>query len=205
MTYYDFHQCRFLEDSICITVQFNENFLDKELSNYINYGFNRYHAYFEGEEQERLFNNAQMLFHESNNPLLFSNALIKSLLSEILISLIRKSELNETALAPTLIQQALTYIHFNYKENLSLNAVADHLSVSPNYLGNLLKKHLGLSFNDYINNVRLKFACNLLSTTSISIKEVAYSSGYNSVEYFLYVFKKKFATPPNKYRQQFQI
>lgn len=65
-------------------------------------------------------------------------------------------------------------------------------SVTPNYLGMLFSKRMGVSFSDYLNTVRLRVACNLLAQTELSVKEIAFASGYNSFEHFEYTFKKTF-------------
>jgi len=52
----------------------------------------------------------------------------------------------------------------------------------------------------YLNNLRLKHACNMLINTNEPISIIARESGYNSTEYFLYIFKKYMLTSPAKYR-----
>ena len=78
--------------------------------------------------------------------------------------------------------------------------LANRFSVSVNYLGSLFKKNMGTSFNEYLNNVRLRYACSLLQSSELSVKEVAFASGYNSTEYFLYIFKKKMGMTPREYK-----
>ena len=48
---------------------------------------------------------------------------------------------------------------------------------------------------------RLKYACGLLCTSSLSVKQIAFESGYNSAEYFVYVFKQKLGVTPSEYRK----
>ena len=83
---------------------------------------------------------------------------------------------------------------------MHLEKVSKELSISQNHLGSLIKKEIGMSFSEYLNSVRLKYACDLLKSTNLSVKEIAFSSGYSSVEYFLYIFKQKLKTAPTKYR-----
>ena len=64
-----------------------------------------------------------------------------------------------------------------------------------------MTKWTGAGFSEYVNTARIKYACNLLTTTDLSVKEIAFSSGYNSVEHFMYVFKKKTADTPANYRK----
>ena len=100
-----------------------------------------------------------------------------------------------------LVQQAVKIINKNFRNELTLKDVSDKLSVTPKYLGSIFIKNMNINFNDYLNNLRLKYACNLLVSSDLSIKEIAYSSGYNSEQYFLYVFKKHIKLTPSEYKK----
>ena len=100
-----------------------------------------------------------------------------------------------------LVQKAMAYIHSNFRFDISLEQMAKDLSVSVNYMGAVFKKWVGVSFNEYLNTVRLKNACNMLETTDLSVKEIAFASGYKSVEYFLYRFKNNLKTTPTAYKK----
>ena len=73
--------------------------------------------------------------------------------------------------------------------------------VTPKYLGALFKKNTGNSFHHYLNMMRLKCACSLLKTTNMSVKDAALTSGYNSIEHFIYTFKKHLSVSPTAYRK----
>ena len=89
-----------------------------------------------------------------------------------------------------IIQLAAAYINTNFKNNITLEFAAHELSLSPNYLGTLSKKHRGTSFNEYLNNTRLKYAYGLLLSSALTGKEIAFAPGYSSLEYFSYCLKK---------------
>ena len=101
-----------------------------------------------------------------------------------------------------MIQKTVAYIYKNFKKNLTLKSVAKEMFVTPNYLGIFFRKNMGISFNDYINMLRLKYACNMLMHTEMSVKETGFESGFGSTEYFLYIFKKHLGTTPAKYRKE---
>lgn len=202
MTYYDFHKFTALTEVKTITIQFSESNLSQNLLDYINPGINKLNCYFEGDEQKRLFDTAYRLLHETEKPKgQFSDLLINSLLTEIIISMVRQSDVDYSSTNSRLIQKILAYIHSHFKEDISLEKLSDIFSVSPNYIGKLFKKSTGIPFNTYINNIRLRYACNLISSGNFSVKEIAFASGYNSVEYFLYCFKKTFSFTPSEYRK----
>ena len=69
-------------------------------------------------------------------------------------------------------------------------------------MGHLFKTEIGYTFHEHLNILRLKYACRLLWTSDMTVKEIAFASGYSSVEYFQYAFKKTMRITPNQYRTQ---
>ena len=102
---------------------------------------------------------------------------------------------------PKLIQKITFYTHSNFRQELSLDVLSKEFSVSRNHLGATFKKWFGMPYNEYLNNIRLKYACNLLTSTDLSVKEIAFESGYHSVEYFLFKFKNSLNLTPGEYRK----
>lgn len=92
------------------------------------------------------------------------------------------------------------FINKNYKEELSLEKVAEYLQLSPSYLSNLFKKETGQNFIDYVTEVRIGRAKFLLKTTDLKISEIAREAGYGDEYYFSKVFKKNVGESPLKYR-----
>ena len=128
--------------------------------------------------------------------------ILKSILSQLLVTLIRETSAANEHTVPIPLQNAIAYINSHFCEQLTLKQLADHLSFSPNYLGQLFKAQIGTSFHEYLNTLRLKYACTLLSTSNMSVKEVSFAAGYQSVQYFLYVFKEKLGMTPGEFRIQ---
>ena len=87
------------------------------------------------------------------------------------------------------------------KENLSLQEVADELNISPAYLSRLLRQELGASFIDYLTQVRIKKAIQLLNDPFIKMYEVAERVGYSSQHYFSTAFKKMTGVSPVEFRK----
>ena len=92
-------------------------------------------------------------------------------------------------------------VQARFLEDITLEELASTAFVTPNYLGALFKKWTGSTFPAYLNTVRLRHACNLLLTTDLSVKEIAFASGYRSVEHFCYTFQKMLRTTPRAFRQ----
>lgn len=100
------------------------------------------------------------------------------------------------------IERAKAYIQENYAHSISLEEVADLCELSSNYLSNLFKETTGETFIDYVTNVRLKEASQLLEETDLSLKEISFMVGYKDPNYFSRVFKKYFQLSPKQYQQK---
>ncbi|WP_113928860.1 response regulator [Bacillus sp. P14.5] len=99
-----------------------------------------------------------------------------------------------------LLDKALHYIHANYTEELTLQNVADHIHISRNYFSILFKRLMDQNFIDYVIELRVKKAKELLRQTSLKVYEVAANAGFNDVKYFSKLFKKVTGQSPGDYR-----
>ena len=88
------------------------------------------------------------------------------------------------------VRRARAYVTENYAQRLSLQEVADQCYVSQWHLSKLLNKHLGQSFYDLLNAVRIREAQKLMGDPSLRISEVAEQVGYADTAHFSRVFKK---------------
>ncbi len=87
---------------------------------------------------------------------------------------------------------------------LSLVNVSEAISVSPNYLSALIKKQTGKTFMALLTQKRCETAKELLTCSTMKIREIAEKCGYNDQHYFSYSFKKYSGISPNALRQQFE-
>ncbi len=201
MSYYDFHSFETITEMKIINVRFNENMLPAELVNFLLLGTCNIACRFDPDESRYILNLLHMLEDEKKQGKQFSSLASTNILSLILINTIRKSNPSKLTGLPTLVQQTIAYIYDNFKNKVTLDEISRQLSVSPTYLSHVFNKSTETTLNNYLNLVRLKYACKLLVSTDRSVKEIAFESGYNSLEYFLYVFKDKLKTTPGKYRK----
>ncbi len=89
-----------------------------------------------------------------------------------------------------MVQKAVDRIILDYREDLTLKGVADELHLNAVYLGQLFKKEVHSSFSQYLNQVRIKKAQQLLLYSNLNINEIAEEIGYNNTNYFSKMFKK---------------
>lgn len=94
--------------------------------------------------------------------------------------------------ANTYVLLALDYMENQYSSDLSLDAVAEQVGITPFYLSRLFRKELEVNFTDILTDLRMGKALELLCEDDCSIKEVCERTGYISLSYFYKVFKKYF-------------
>ena len=98
------------------------------------------------------------------------------------------------------VKEVLTYIIHEYPNPLlSIEEIADAVSKNYNYLCVLFKKTMGVTINDYIMNVRMKKAMELISEGGHNVSEIAENTGFSNISYFTKCFKKKFGYPPSRF------
>lgn len=98
------------------------------------------------------------------------------------------------------IMQALEYIEKNYKTDLSLDVIANHIGISSVYLSNLFKKEVEINFVTYLAKYRLKKSEKHILNTKMPIKEIAKIVGYQNPSYFVSVFKQEYGCTPMEFR-----
>jgi len=96
---------------------------------------------------------------------------------------------------------AVAYIRSNYTSDISLEEVADACYLSKGYLSMLLKKNLGMSFSRFKNHLRVSEAKRLIRGSNLNITEIAYSVGFNDLNYFSRTFKQIVGVTPQEYQK----
>lgn len=113
-----------------------------------------------------------------------------------------KNNVNEKKKCSPMALLTIKYIEENYYSNeLNINDVSDKLEVTSSYLSKLLKKETGLSFIEYLTNIRIKKAMYIMEDPTIKIYDVAELVGYSNQHYFCRAFKKVVGFSPTKYKR----
>lgn len=103
------------------------------------------------------------------------------------------------------IKEALHFIQENYKEKITLQKVSAHVYMNPQYFSRVFKREVGLAYTDYVNNLRIDYACKLLETSDYPSYRISSECGFNDPSYFNRVFYRQMNTTPNKYRKNAHI
>jgi AraC-like DNA-binding protein len=100
------------------------------------------------------------------------------------------------------LRRVLNYTVEHCHEPISLEQVAQMSHMSPNYFCRFFKSVTGNTFSQYVLRLRVDMAVELLSNSSSSITEVAFSTGFGGHSYFDRVFRKLKGVTPLEYRRQ---
>jgi len=98
----------------------------------------------------------------------------------------------------------LEFIHNNYSRKLQVAEVAGQIHLSPSAFSHFFKKRTLKSFAEYVLDMRLGKAAQLLQHTDIQVTQVGYESGFQNISHFNRSFKKKYKQTPLKFRHKFR-
>ncbi len=105
--------------------------------------------------------------------------------------------------AKILVDKAKQYIVENYSDyDLSVDKMCLVLHLSPAYFSTVFKKETGVSFINYLTDIRMEESIRLLNTTDYKTSIIGQKVGYMEPNYFSYVFKKHFGMSPTRYRKR---
>lgn len=101
----------------------------------------------------------------------------------------------------TKVEEMACFIAKNYTQKLTVQEVAESVSLNPNYAMNLFHKTFGATLVNYLTRLRVSHAQRLLSTSDIPITEIALQSGFSSISRFNDAFCRSSGTSPSDYRK----
>ena len=102
-----------------------------------------------------------------------------------------------------LINEVLSITEDEFTDpKLSISEISNRLSYNAKYISHLFKSKLGVTYSEYLRNMRIKYAVSLLEHGIDSVKNVAFLSGFSDPLYFSNVFKKVVGVSPKEYKQK---
>jgi len=105
----------------------------------------------------------------------------------------------------TRIDRVCTFINENYNNQLRLKDAADIVNMSTTAFSRFFKKSTGKTFVNYVNALRIGWACKLLIESEMNIAEISYEVGFNNLSNFNRRFFERHKINPREYRHQFAI
>ncbi len=97
------------------------------------------------------------------------------------------------------IERIKKFIKRNF-DKASLSSIAEIMCLSPKYVSRMFKEQEGISFREFLLDIKMKEARNLLKLTNISIDDLSYRLGYQNAESFMRIFKRIHKKTPTEYR-----
>lgn len=101
------------------------------------------------------------------------------------------------------INKAISYIHKNYQNAITVQEIADYLALNRSYLTELFVKTLHFSPQQFLMKFRITKATEFLAETDLSIENIAYSCGYSNSFAFSKAFRKVTGISPSQYRKEY--
>lgn len=151
------------------------------------------------------------LYHEYDKKLSGYENMVQSLLNA-LFGIMKRQEylILKTDTDQTLdrhldrLNYILQYLDSHYQEPLSLQDIADRMHMNYHYLSHFFKNIAGISFQDYLNQLRLDKSLQLLKNKTNTITSIALNTGFPSTKAYTRSFKNKYGILPSEYRQNIQ-
>lgn len=98
--------------------------------------------------------------------------------------------------------EILDYIDTHYKENVTLQSLADHFSVSKEHMSRVFKTYMATTFKKYLTSIRIHHAYQDLIGSDLSIVQIALENGFSDARAFTSAFKSYYNDTPQKYRKE---
>lgn len=99
-----------------------------------------------------------------------------------------------------MLKTILSFLRENYDKPISLETISYTIQKSPKYVGAFFKRMTGKTPIEYLNEYRIEKAARKLRLTDMSVTDIAFSSGFSDLSYFIKIFKRIKGISPRKYR-----
>jgi len=127
------------------------------------------------------------------------NKLVRWMRDVVIVPYLDELEHRVNAQQKGMMNQIITFIHQHYKDDISLDHCAEMVGVNAYTLSKWFKQASGVNFIDYLTDIRIKKAKELLRSTDKLINDIAQEVGYQQ-RYFNRIFKKHVGVTPSEYR-----
>lgn len=161
-------------------------------------------ALIKGGAQDPLVLEATKRLIEMKNPQTVSEkAVQKGLLLTVFGRILQGCKLSQGRTGgPHAFRAVVEYCTKNYQKELSLSVLERELHVSKYYVSHLFSERMQLSFNDYVNSLRVAHACRYLGADELSVTEICTQVGFSTLRTFNRAFQKQMGCSPSEYRKK---
>lgn len=161
--------------------------------------------YFSEESREKIKHMFHEMLEEYEKETVYQEVILHGMLNRLLVTIWEKRTAANTINFPTPLTEpildAIAYISEQFSQTISLEDTARFAGLSPAYFSRLFHAQLGMSFSDYVSNVRMEHAKIQLAKTKKSVTEIALESGFCNGDYFSTQFKARTGMTPTAFRK----
>lgn len=125
--------------------------------------------------------------------------MIKAICLDMLREIIEIVGSHQKEVQKSIMDKAVKFMKENYSSDLSLETLADHYYLNPTYFSRMFRKYTGTTFTDYLIELRMEKAKELLALGKYKIYEISQMVGYRSDKYFFRIFKQYTGQSPTEY------
>ena len=143
----------------------------------------------------------EALVTEYCSPSYATELIIKLKIMELMTNLLRACHGEETHIdtrSATLVYSVMNHVQKNYAEDIDEKELSKSFGMSYSYFSRTFKRITGISFKNYLNRVRISNAERMLFSTGNAVSEIATACGYNSISYFISVYRSMMGVTPYK-------
>ena len=141
-----------------------------------------------------------------------SDVILKLKVTELMVAILRNDPsppASDTSRSPKIIYNIINYVQSNYAEDIDEKRLASDHGISYSYFSRTFKAVTGMTFKSFLNRTRINKAEQLLLLKESTISEVASACGYNSISYFIKVYRSVKGVSPyrhiNKVNQNYNL
>lgn len=148
-------------------------------------------------EMERKFQACRMNFCY---PTACSEAASSAIVKDILCYMVQKNNKQKKS-APELVQRVMLFVQQNFDRSLTNQQIAEELGYHSYYLNRVFKSNTGITIHQAVIREKVRIAGNLLRETALSVRDIAFETGFSDSAQFCATFKKHTGLTPKEYRE----
>ena len=201
----DFHKNTIIdgEDYDYYGVKFPYEILDKRLSGLFEFGRLPMTVTLSGEAYKTAREIFERLIEECENgrSRTANEIYLQNLVEQLIIIALRELPREKSEAGSEFLNRSLGYLYSHFFEDITVGDVAEYIGYTTNYFNFKFKEAFGMPFGEYLRDVRLSYAENLLKSGDVSVTEIALESGFGNSSYFSRAFKERYGVSPRSYRK----
>lgn len=159
------------------------------------------HKHYTGDDTYEIKQLLKKLLHMANTPSYPTSALDATGL--LIFQEFERISSPDFVTVDAMTNKIAEYVRINIRENLSVKAIADHFGYTPDHISRMFKKSFGTGLKNYICRQKLQHSRDRLLTTNLSVKEIAYETGFVSENLFIKFFKYHENISPTAFRNKY--